>query len=101
MFVIILQITNIALYLHCKQTYKHTNITNKLNDMGTMTKNGISTTTAPGSEQYKKFTTCGIDYYQYEYTHLDGTDFRTVGASVEECRAKRDEWIKSKDNGKD
>ena len=33
---------------------------------------------------------------QYDYRHTDGELFSCVRQSLEECRAKRDEWLKAK-----
>lgn len=65
-----------------------------------MTENGISTTTAPGQEQYEYFSTPkrhgkpSQRRCQYDYRHTDGKLFSCTAPSLEEARAKRDEWLK-------
>ena len=34
--------------------------------------------------------------FQYDYRHTDGTLFSCVAPTLEDCRAKRDEWLKGK-----
>ena len=64
-----------------------------------MTANGVSTTTAPGTEQYEVFY---IGFrnrrkrYQYDYRHTDGELFSCVAPTLTECRRKRDEWLSKK-----
>lgn len=64
-----------------------------------MTANGVSTTTAPGTEQYEVFY-IGIrnrcKRYQYDYRHTDGELFSCVAPTLTECRRKRDEWLNKK-----
>ncbi|MBD5358135.1 MAG: DUF3873 family protein [Bacteroides sp.] len=66
-----------------------------------MTANGVSTTTAPGTEQYEVFY---IGFrnrskrYQYDYRHTDGELFSCVAPTLTECRRKRDEWLSRKAN---
>ncbi len=61
-----------------------------------MTMHGISTTTAPGQEQYEYFRGSkrpgkpAPKLCQYDYRHPDGERFSCVGKSLEDCRAKRD-----------
>ena len=65
-----------------------------------MTKAGISTTVAPGSEQSEKFKTQigrkRVFKWQYDYRHTDGELFSCVGNSLKDCQAKRDEWLEKK-----
>lgn len=63
-----------------------------------MTKNGISTTTAPGSEQYEEFTIPrrgkkSLVRYQYDYRHTDGELFSIIKPTLDECRTARDKWL--------
>lgn len=66
-----------------------------------MTDNGVSTTTAPGIEQYEIFY---IGYrsrrkrYQCDYRHIDGELFSCVAPTLKECRQRRDEWLNKKAN---
>lgn len=68
-----------------------------------MTENGISTTTAPGQEQYERFalpkrpgklTTYRI---QYDYRHTDGELFSCVATDLGSARIKRDDWLARKE----
>lgn len=67
-----------------------------------MTANGVSTTTAPGTEQYEIFYIgCRPRRmrYQYDYRHTDGELlFSCVAPTLTECRRKRDEWLYRKAN---
>ncbi|MCH5218088.1 MAG: DUF3873 domain-containing protein [Muribaculaceae bacterium] len=66
-----------------------------------MTANGVSTTTAPGTEQYEVFY---IGFRnrskrcQCDYRHTDGELFSCVAPTFTECRRKRDEWLRRKAN---
>ncbi len=66
-----------------------------------MTANGVSTTTAPGTEQYEVFY---IGFhprskrYQYDYRHTDGELISCVAPTLKECRQRRDEWLNKKGN---
>lgn len=62
--------------------------------MAKMTKNGVSTTIAPGTEQYETFTTRSGRRIQYDYRTSDGVLFACVGKTLEQCRAARDQWLK-------
>ena len=53
-----------------------------------MTAHGVSTTTAPGTEQYEVFYT--------DYRHTDGELFSCVADTLKECRQRRDEWLNKK-----
>ena len=68
--------------------------------MTTMTKNGVSTTTAAGQEQYEYLNyTYGRKtrrMVQYDYRHTDGVLFSCVRNTLEECRIARDIWLKNK-----
>ena len=70
-----------------------------------LTENGISTTLAPGEENYEEFTPCGAcsplhgtvqSYFQYDYRHTDGDLFATVQSTLEKCRGQRDRWLEKK-----
>ena len=66
----------------------------------TLTANGVSTTTAPGTEQYEVFYT-GFrtrrkKLYQYDYRHTDGELFSCVAPTLKECRQRREEWLNKK-----
>ena len=67
-----------------------------------MTANGVSTTTTPGTEQYKVFytgyRTRRKKHYQYDYRHTDGELFSCVAPTLKECRQRRDEWLNKKIN---
>ena len=65
-----------------------------------MTNNGITTTNAPGQEQYETFT-CKVAgkvkrYYQYDYRHTDGELFSCVKPTLTKCRDARDTWVGAK-----
>lgn len=69
-----------------------------------MTINGVSTCTEAGTEKYEKFQS-GFGrrkriLVQYDYRHTDGELFSCVSSTLEECRNKRDEWIKAKEGRK-
>ncbi|MCP3895009.1 MAG: DUF3873 domain-containing protein [Bacteroides sp.] len=64
-----------------------------------ITKNGVSTTTEKGQEQYVKCVLGafrGKEYFQYDYRHTDGELFSTVAETLEKCRERRDEWLNKK-----
>lgn len=62
-----------------------------------LTVNGVSTTTAPGTEQYEVFytgyRTRRKKHYQYDYRHTDGELFSCVAPTLKECIQRRDEWL--------
>ena len=67
-----------------------------------MTINGLSTCTTAGTEKYEKFQS-GIGrrkrtLVQYDYRHTDGELFSCVKPTLDECRQKRDEWLKGKED---
>lgn len=68
--------------------------------MTKMTKNGISTTSMNGQEQFEKFTRrVGRQikkYVQYDYRHTDGELFSCVRPTLDACRAARDAWLAGK-----
>jgi len=69
-----------------------------------VTINGVSTCTEAGTEKYEKFQS-GFGrrkriLVQYDYRHTDGELFSCVSSTLEECRNKRDEWIKAKEGRK-
>ena len=66
-----------------------------------MTINGVSTCQTAGTEKYESFQS-GFGrrkrtLVQYDYRHHSGTLFSCVCPTLDECRAKRDEWIKRED----
>lgn len=62
-----------------------------------MTVNGVTTTNAPGQEQYETFTMrLGRKpkrRVQYDYRHTNGRLFSCVRPTLEACRAARDAWL--------
>lgn len=67
-----------------------------------MTINGLSTCTAAGTEKYERFQ-LGIGrrkrtLVQYDYRHMDGELFSCVKPTLDECRQKRNEWLKRKED---
>lgn len=52
----------------------------------------------PGKENYETFTTKlrgkSIRKVQYDYRTPDGELFTCVGADLEDCRRRRDEWLR-------
>lgn len=75
-----------------------------------LTANGVSTTTAPGTEQplarrpnerqyevfYTGYRSQRKKHYQYDYCHTDGELFSCVADSLKECRQHRAEWLDKK-----
>lgn len=59
---------------------------------------GCSLCTAPGSERYETFTATlrrkRVKRVQYDYRHTNGELFATVAPTLQECRQRRDEWLK-------
>jgi hypothetical protein len=52
-----------------------------------------------GEEKYTRFCTDayrGKVYYQYDYRHKDNELFSTISRTLDECREKRDKWLKQK-----
>lgn len=65
--------------------------------METLNKNGVSITQTPGEEKYVKCCLGafrGQIYYQYDYRHTDGKQFSTLAKTLDECRKRREEWLK-------
>ena len=68
-----------------------------------MTINGVSTCTEAGREKYERFQS-GIGrrrrtLVQYDYRHpIDRELFSCVKPTLDECRQKRDEWLKRKED---
>jgi len=64
-----------------------------------MTKNGISTTTTAGTEQYSFFWIpggCGHSsskHVQYDYRSSNGELFSCTRKTLKECRIARDNWL--------
>jgi hypothetical protein len=65
--------------------------------MTAMTKNGVTTTEANGTEQYEKFSSKVNGryqtFYQYDYRHTNGNLFTCVAPTLAKCRAKRDKHL--------
>ncbi len=66
-----------------------------------MTINGVSTCQTAGTEKYESFQS-GFGrrkrtLVQYDYRHHNGTLFSCVCPTLDECRAKRDEWVKTRE----
>jgi hypothetical protein len=68
--------------------------------MRKMTSNGVTTTQAPGAEQYEAFNRkVGRQtktLYQYDYRHPDGELFSCVKPTLDACRIARDTWLERK-----
>ena len=62
-----------------------------------MTINGVSTTTAPRTEQYEKFYSAGhgrkVQRIMYDNRASNGDLFSTVAPTLRECRHRRDAWL--------
>ena len=57
--------------------------------------NGCSTCPA-GSEHYETYLRHkSQQLIQYDYRHTDGKLFSTVSSTLEKCREKKNEWIKT------
>lgn len=67
--------------------------------MGTINQNGCSVCAA-GSENYTTFSTRlgrkSVKRVQYDYRTPEGELFSCVGKDIEDCRRKRDEWVRTK-----
>lgn len=66
--------------------------------MESLNQNGVSITQTPGEEKYLQ--RClgafrGQIYYQYDYRHFNGNPFSTLTKTLEKCRRRRDEWLKT------
>jgi hypothetical protein len=67
-----------------------------------MTEKGVSTTKAPGQEQYKIFTRNARvgrkpkTFCQYDYRHTNGELFSCVKPTLEACREARDAWLEER-----
>ena len=68
--------------------------------MTKVTVNGVTTTKAPGQEQYETFSrkTGGQakKYVSYDYRHTDGELFSCVKPTLDACREARDAWLERK-----
>ena len=67
-----------------------------------MTINGLSTCRCAGTEKYERFQS-GIGRrkrtrVQYDDRHTGGELFSGVKPTLDECRQKRDEWPKKKED---
>lgn len=62
--------------------------------MSKLTKNGVTTTKANGTENYEFFPVKRRGKFcQYDYRHTNGKLFSTVKKTLEACREARDKWI--------
>ena len=61
--------------------------------MTKMTVGGVSATKELGQEKYEYFMSFSRKFVQYDYRHTDGELFTCVKATLERCRAARDEWL--------
>jgi hypothetical protein len=52
----------------------------------------------PGREQYEEYcsTITKVCQYQYDYRHTDGELFSCVASSLQECRERKNKWLKEK-----
>jgi hypothetical protein len=48
-----------------------------------------------GQENYSEFKNRNLKYIQYDYRHTTGELFSCVASTIEKCREKRDNWLKS------
>lgn len=48
-----------------------------------------------GHENYEQFKSSGKNYIQYDYRRSDGELFSCVAKTLENARARRDNWLKS------
>lgn len=56
-----------------------------------------------GQENYTTFSPAHRPkqtFYQYDYRHTDGQLFSTVAPTLEECRSRRNEWLRTKSKDK-
>jgi len=60
--------------------------------------NGCSTC-PKGEERFEKFYSRILKryLYQYDYRHPDGELFSCASKSLDECREKRDKWLRQKE----
>ena len=66
--------------------------------MESLNKNGVSITQTLGEEKYLQCCLGafrGQIFYQYDYRHFNGNLFSTLAKSLEECRRRRNEWLKT------
>ena len=61
--------------------------------------NGVSTTTAPRTEQYEKSYSARhgrkVQRIMYDYRASNGDLFSTVAPTLRECRHRRDAWLRA------
>ena len=73
--------------------------TNKMNtQVNSINLNGCSICRT-GEEKYTTFRLShrpSAVWYQYDYRHKDGELFSTVASTLEQCQAKRDQWVQAK-----
>lgn len=63
-----------------------------------MTVNGVTTTRAPGQEQYQEYRSRVNKkvMVQYDYRDIDGQLFSVIRPTLSACRTERDAWLKTK-----
>lgn len=65
--------------------------------MTKMTMNGVTTTQAPGQEQYQNFSrkvgSKTKKFIQYDYRHTDGELYSCIKPTLDACRSARDKWL--------
>jgi len=69
--------------------------------MTNMTVNGVTTTQACGQEQHEYYMS-GTGRRRkrrcsYDYRHTDGELFSCTKSNLEECKAAKDAWLKTKE----
>lgn len=67
-----------------------------------LTKNGVSTTNAAGTENFETFYSAfgrkRRRMVQYDYRHINGELFSCVRPTLEEARNARNIWLKKQSN---
>lgn len=66
--------------------------------METLNKNGVSITQILKEGKYLQCCLGafrGDIFYQYDYRHFNESLFSTLTKTLEECRRRRDEWLKT------
>jgi len=67
-----------------------------------ITKNGLSVCRT-GEEKYTAFHPAHRPndvFYQLDYRHKDNDSFSTVAPTLEQCREKRDKWVRAKNHNR-
>lgn len=73
-----------------------------MNKNNSINNNGCSVC-QEGKENYTTFSFSHRPkqlFFQYDYRHTDGELFSTVAPTLEECRTRRNEWLKKKSKDK-